>query len=61
MAYMFEFHDVEFEIEEQIIIGGMSSKIRKRALRDPNIDLKVMLLEGRKDQQNTLHVKEIES
>ncbi|XP_065058439.1 uncharacterized protein LOC135686182 [Rhopilema esculentum] len=61
MAHMCEFHDVEFEIEEQIIIGGTSSKIRKRALRDPNFDLKAMLLEGRRDEQSTLQVKEIES
>ena len=61
MAQTCEFHDAEFEIEEQIIIGGTSSKIRKRALRDPNFDLKAMLLEGRRDEQSTLQAKEIES
>ena len=35
MSETCEFANVDFEIEEQIIIGGNSSKIRKRALRDP--------------------------
>ena len=56
-----EFADVEFEIEQQMIIGGTSSKIRKNALRDPSYDLKAMLLEGRRDEQSTFHAKEIES
>ena len=30
-----EFADLEFEIEQQIIVGGTSTKIRERALRDP--------------------------
>ena len=47
-----EFGDIEFEIEEQIIIGGNSTKIRRRALRDPTFDLKAMLLEGRRDEQS---------
>eukprot|EP00112_Aurelia_sp_Birch-Aquarium-sp1_P015232 Seg336.2 transcript_id=Seg336.2/GoldUCD/mRNA.D3Y31 product="hypothetical protein" protein_id=Seg336.2/GoldUCD/D3Y31 len=55
-----EFTDLEFEIEEQIIIGGTSSKIRKNALRDPSYDLKAMLLEGRRDEQSTFQAKEIE-
>ena len=41
MAKTCEFTDIEFEIEEQIIIGGKSSKICKRALRDPKFDLKL--------------------
>ena len=61
LAQTCEFHDTDFEIEEQIIIGGTSSKIRKRALRDPGFDLKSMLLEGRCDEQSTFQAKEIES
>ena len=61
LAQTCEFHDTDFEIEEQIIIGGTSSKIRKRALRDPGFDLKSMLLEGRRDEQSTFQAKEIES
>ncbi|CAB4007481.1 PREDICTED: uncharacterized protein K02A2.6-like [Paramuricea clavata] len=57
-----EFADVvEFEIEEQNIIGGNSSKIRKRALRDPTFDLKSMLLEGRRDEQSKYQAQQIES
>ncbi len=40
-----EFADETFEIEEQIIIGGRSSRIRKRALRDPEYSLKDMLID----------------
>ena len=56
-----EFNAVEFEIDQQIIIGGTSSKIRKRALRDPQFALKDMLLEGRRDEQSTYQAKDIES
>ena len=61
LAEACEFHDVEFEIEQQIIIGGTSSKIRKRALCDPHFALKDMLLEGRRDEQSTYQAKDIES
>ncbi|XP_028412526.1 uncharacterized protein LOC114535409 [Dendronephthya gigantea] len=61
MAETCEFTDIAFEIEEQILIGGKSSKIRKRALRDPTFDLKAMLIEGRRDEQSTFQTKEIES
>ena len=57
LAETCEFAEVEFEIEQQIIIGGTSSKIRKNALRDPNYDLKAMLLEGRRDEQSTFQAK----
>ena len=56
-----EFADLEFEIEQQIIVGGTSTKIRKRALRDPTFDLKCMLIEGRRDEQSTYQAKQIES
>ncbi|CAB3991765.1 PREDICTED: uncharacterized protein LOC107336737 [Paramuricea clavata] len=62
MAATCEFNDVELEIEQQIIIGGTSSKIRrKHALRDPKFDLKGMLLEGRRDEQSSYQIKDIES
>ena len=47
-----EFTDTNFEIEELIIIGGTSSKIRK---------LKDMLLEGSRDKQRNFQAKDIES
>ena len=34
-----EFADLDFELEEQITIGGSSSRIRKLALRDPKYDV----------------------
>ena len=61
MAKTCEFADETFEIEEQIIIGGRSSRIRKRALRDPNYALKDMLLGGIRDESSTYQAKHIES
>ena len=55
-----EFTDIEFEIEEQIIISGTSSKIRKYALQDIKDNLKNMLLEGRRDERSSFQAKEIE-
>ena len=52
--------DLDFELEEQIIIGGLSSRIRKQALRDPKYDLKAMLLDGRRDEMSKFQSKEIE-
>ena len=53
MAQTCEFQDVDFEVEEQIIIGGSSSRIRKRAPRDPTYNLAAMLLDGRRDESST--------
>ena len=61
MAKTCEFADETFEIEEQIIIGGRSSRIRKKALRDPNYSLKDMLLDGRRDESSSYQAKAIES
>ena len=55
-----EFADLDFELEEQIIIGGSSSRIRKLALRDPKYDLKAMLLDDRRDEISKFQSKEIE-
>ena len=62
LAVPCEFGDnLAFELEEQIIIGGTSSRIRKQALRDPEYDLKAMLLDGRRDEISQFQSKEIES
>ena len=55
------FTDVDFEIEQQIITAGTSSRIRKKALRDPTYDLKAILLDGRRDEQSTCQARDIES
>ena len=60
MAQTCEFQDVDFEIEEQIIIGGTSSRIRKWALRDPTYNLAAMLLDGRRDESSTYQARKIE-
>eukprot|EP00794_Sanderia_malayensis_P015540 gene15540-17125_t len=41
--------------------GGKSSKIKKRALRDPKYDLAAMLLDGRRDEINKYQSKDIET
>ena len=57
-----EFGDnLTFKLEEQIIIGGTSSRIRKQALRDPTYDPKAMLLDGRRDEISHYQSKEIEA
>ena len=56
-----EFQDLEFEIEQQIVVGGISSRIRRRALRDPAYNLQQMLLDGRHEETSTFQTREIES
>ena len=53
--------NLDFEIEQQILVGGTSSRIRKRALRDPKYTLKDMLVDGRRDEISTYQSREIES
>ena len=54
--------NLEFEIEQQILAGGTSSRICKRALRDSKYTLKnKMLLEGRRDEISRYQSREIES
>ena len=47
-----EFTDVDFEIEQQFITGGISSNIRKKALREPKYDLFQVLMDGRRDEMS---------
>ena len=61
LSHTCEFTDLEFELEEQIIIGGLSSKIRKQALRNPKFKLADMLIEGRRDEQSKFQARDIES
>ena len=61
LAQPCEFADQDFELEEQIIIGGTSSKIRKQALRDPKYDLKQMLLDGRRDEISKFQTRQIDA
>ena len=54
------FTDVGLEIEQQIIVGGKSSAIRKKALRDPNYKLKDMLVDGRGKESSLYQSRDIE-
>ena len=55
------FADVDFEIEQQIITAGTSTRIRKKALRDPTYDLKAILIDGRRAEQSSYQARDIES
>lgn len=61
LAQTCSFNDTEFEIEQQIIINGISSRIRKKALREPDYDLKKILLDGRRTEQSEFQARDIES
>ena len=55
MAKFCDFHDADFEIKMQIVLHGTSSRLRKRALRDPDYTSADMLIDGRKTE--TIHVQ----
>ena len=55
-----DFHDAEFEVQVQIVIGGRSNRLRKLALRDPDCKLADMLLAGRREETSTVQAAEIE-
>ena len=52
---------MEIEIEQQIVVGGLSSRIRRRALRDPAYTLPQMLLDGRREEMRSFQTRDIES
>ena len=56
-----EFTNVDFEIEQQIVIGGTSRNIRKKSLKDPEYKLKEMLLDGRRKEFSTYQSRDIEA
>ena len=55
LAKFCAFHDADFEIKMQIVLHGTSSRLRKRALRDPDYTLDDMLIDGRKTE--TIHAQ----
>ena len=61
MSSTCELEDVDLEIEEQIIIGVRSSRIRRRAVRDPTYTLKDMLIDGRRDETSSFQARDIET
>ena len=56
-----EFTGLDFEIEQEIIIGEESSKIWRHALHDPNCNVSAMLINGRRDQISSYQSKDIEA
>ena len=56
-----EFVTVDSEIEQQIITGGLSTTIRKKALKNPDYKLKDMLQEGRRKEFSSYQSKDIEA
>lgn len=56
-----KFADIDFEIERQIMVGGLSSKIRKSALKHPMYDLASMLSNGQRDERSKYQNKHMES
>ena len=59
-AKICEFHDTDMEVEQQIIVGGRSSYIRKKALRDTTYSVKDMLVDGRGKEASTYQSNDIE-
>ena len=57
MAKVCEFTDKNFELEEQVPIGGCSSPILNQVLRDPNYLLKDMVIDGRRDETSSYQAK----
>ncbi len=60
LAQNCEFHDPDFEIQMQIVIGGKSSRLRKLALRDPDFKLSDMLIAGRREESSSFQAAQIE-
>ena len=57
LAQTCSFNDVDFEIEQQVITAGSSSRIRKKALRNPSYDLKSILIDGRRDELSAFQAR----
>ena len=58
-ATSYEFHEIELEIEQQIAVGGISSTISRKSLRNPDYYLKDMLVDGRRKEVSLFQAKDI--
>ena len=54
------FPDVDFEIKMQIVCNGTSSRLRKKALKEPDYSLKGMLIDGRKSETSNAQASGME-
>ena len=56
-----DFHDEDFEIKLQIVCNGKSSRLRKKALREPELKLQDMIIEGRKSETSSAQASGMET
>ena len=54
------FPDVDFEIKMQIVCNGTSSRLRKKAPKEPDYSLKDMLIDGRKSETSNAQASGLE-
>ena len=50
LAQHCDFHNTDFEIKMQLVCNGTSSRLRRKALRDPSYKLEDMLIDRRKTE-----------
>ena len=60
LAQHCDFHDTDFEIKMQLVCNGTSSRLRRKALRDPNYKLEDMLIDGRKTEVSSAQASGME-
>ena len=60
MAQTFSFPNVDFEIEQQIITAGTSTRIRNKTLPDPTYD-RLESFDGRRAEQSSYQARDMES
>ena len=53
-------HNTDFEIKMQLVCNGTSSRLRRKALRDPSYKLEDMLIDGRKTEVSSAQASEME-
>ena len=56
-----DFHDEDFEIKLQIVCDGKSSRLRKKGLREPELKLQDMIIEGRKSETSSAQASGMET
>ena len=56
-----DFHDEDFEIKLQIVGNGKSSRLRKKELREPEIKLQDMIIEGRTSETSSSQASGMET
>ena len=60
LAQHCDFYNTDFEIKMQLVCNGTSSKLRRKALRDPTYKLEDMLIDGRKAEVSSAQASGME-